>query len=312
MTTHAQVVPSTPASYAPRRADAGDALADGVRLASSGLPQRAIVAFERALLLADTPAQLAEIHRRIGAVHRSQGLWEPALAAVRRSGDVARRSRLHEAEAEAANAEGNVHLARGAHAEASPCYARGLALEPSPRVRAMLLQNLGTCAGLAGDSATARTRFEDALRTFRSVGDERGVVTALNNLAVNRMEQGEWAAALPHLCEVIRLASRLGDLELRLGAACNRAEVLSHLGRLEDAQASLSEAMGFFHSSGNRLQRAQCLRVLGDVYAAYDTADQDDSARRCYALARETYADADAPHFVAVVDAATARLPRRS
>ena len=289
-----------------------ETIASAAHLAAAGVPDRALRAFQHALELADEPGQVAEIYRRIGATHRALGHWQEALVAVRRSGAVATSAGLTDAAAEAANAEGNVHLAHGQVAEARPCYERGIASNPAPRIRAMLLQNLGTCAAHEGDASAAREHFTEALEGFRAAGDERGVITALNNLAVNRMEAGEWAAALPHITEVIRLAHHLGDLELQLTAACNQAAVLAHLGQLEEAQACLSEPMGFFHSAGNQMQRGQCLRVLGDVYAAYETADHDDSARRCYALARALYLEADAPHFVGLIDGAVARLDSRT
>jgi hypothetical protein len=162
-------------------------------------------------------------------------------------------------------------------------------------VRGILLQNLGTCAAREGDGPAARELFATSLACFRAADYERGVLIALLNVASATVDFGDAAAALPLLAEAGELARALNDVDLLLLVVSVEAEALGKLGRLDEAELRIGEALGFFASAGNDLRRAECLLVLGDIHRAQAGAnppgglrdEHRDTAARCYTMAAE-------------------------
>ena len=282
-----ETVPDRLASYGPSDAWAAAraALDAGARHEASGSPDRAAACYEEALACSATPTIGAEAHRRLADVHRSRGDWARAIAAARRSADIAADAGLDGLRAEALNAEGNVHLVRGELAEARALFERALAHASGDRVSGILLQNLGTCAARAGDFARAGELFATSLERFRAARYERGVLIALNNVASARADAGDPVGALPLLAEAGEIARALNDVDLLIVTVSVEAEALGKLGRHEEAERRIGEALGFFAHARNDLRRAECLLVLGDIHAAQGGEGHRDTARRCYGMA---------------------------
>ncbi|MGZ8494027.1 MAG: tetratricopeptide repeat protein, partial [Gemmatirosa sp.] len=264
-----------------------DAIAQGQRFEYAGDAERARTAYGTALALAETPALQAEAVRRLGDTHRARGAWDEARRAYARSAAIADAAGLRDLLAEALNAEGSVAVLQGDAEQAGRVFERALRENPGPRVRGLLLQNIGMCAVRERDHARAVELFVASLGCFRESGYRRGIIIALNNLGAARIEVGEPTAAVPLLREAASIARELHELDLLLLTVRNEAEVCLKLGRLEEAEQYIGEALGHFSRAGNESRRAECLVILGDVQRAHGTAALDAVAARCYTLAAE-------------------------
>lgn len=264
-----------------------DAIARGQRFEYAGDQERAHRAYGTALALADTPALRAEAVRRVGDTHRARSAWAEARAAYARSAAIARDAGLHDLLAEALNGDGSVALLQCDWARADDVFERALQCNPGPRVRGLLLQNVGMGAARRGEHARAAELFVASLGCFRESGYRRGVIIALNNLGAARIETGQPAAAVPLLREAAAIARDLHELDLLLLTVRNEAEVCEKLGRLDEAEQHIGEALGHFSRVGNEARRAECLVILGDVQRANRSPALDAIAARCYAMAAE-------------------------
>lgn len=301
------------AAYTPDGARAADeareAIAQGQRFEYAGDQDRAQRAYGTALALADTPALRAEAVRRLGDTQRARGAWAEARSAYARSAAIADDAGLHDLLAEALNAEGSVAVLQGDAERAQDTFERALQCNPGPRVRGLLLQNVGMCAARQRDHARAVELFVASLGCFRESGYRRGVIIALNNLGAARIEVGEPAAAVPLLREAAAIARELQELDLLLLTVRNEAEVCLKLGRLDEAEQYIGEALGHFSKVGNEARRAECLVILGDVQRARGLPALDGVAARCYALAAELAESVGAAPIAARARAALASPP---
>jgi tetratricopeptide (TPR) repeat protein len=283
----------------------------GQRYEFAGEPERALRAYQTAEAVADTPQLRAEATRRVGDAHRARCAWEAAEAAYAESLAIAEAFELKDLAAEALNARGTVAVLQGDAARAEPILWEGLGRDPEPRVRGMLLQNLGMCAVRRGDHARAIELFVAGLACYRDAGYRRGVVMMLINVAAATIEVGETPErALPLLREAASIARDLMDLDLLLLTVSNEAEMCAKLGRLDEAEAHIGEALGHFTNAGNESRRAECLAVLGDIHRAYRTADHDTVAARCYERAAALAGSVGAANLVARANASLAALGR--
>jgi tetratricopeptide (TPR) repeat protein len=296
----------------PRGAGADDgareALDHGVMLERGGNTERALAAYAEAMALATTPETRAEAYRRTADVHRTRSEWGDAVAAARTSARIARRAGLSEPLAEALNAEAGVYLLRGSVASATALLEEALTLDVGDRVRGILLQNLGMGAARSGDPQTARRRFRESADCFERVGYERGALIALNNTAAADIEYGDPAAAIPVLEEAASIARRLQDLDLLLLTVRNSAEAMSRCDRLSEALALVTEAIGFFATESNALRRAECLMILGDIHER-QSGSRDETASRCYELARSIAREIGAHALLRQLDARDEAAP---
>jgi tetratricopeptide (TPR) repeat protein len=312
MTTSAPGQESAQSMEGPRDREVRDAIAQGQRFEYAGDAERARTAYGTALALAETPALQAEAVRRLGDTHRARGAWDEAHRAYTRSAAIAQAAGLRDLLAEALNAEGSIAVLQGDGAKASAVFEDALRHNPGPRVRGLLLQNIGMCAARDGDHARAVELFVASLGCFRESGYRRGVIIALNNLGAARIEVGELTEAVPLLREAAAIARELHELDLLLLTVRNEAEVCAKLGRLDEAEQYIGEALGHFSRAGNESRRAECLVILGDVQRAHGTATLDAVAGRCYALAAELADSVGATVIAARARAALEALTTRA
>ena len=244
-----------------------ECLADGQRYQRSGLLDRALDCFERAAEASRTPEVLAEALRRIAGVHRARCDWDAALAAVRRSAEVARAAGLVDLYAEALNAEANICQSRGDFGSAAELLERALALGPGDRVQGMALQNLGTIAARGGDLETAEQRYREAYERFRRAQYAPGEAGALVNFGAAVNDRGDHELAESILRRAINVASDLEDGDLAAIATKNYAEALAGQGRLADAMYYASSALGFFATAGQHWRQVECFVLVGDISA---------------------------------------------
>jgi tetratricopeptide (TPR) repeat protein len=276
-------------------AAAAELLREGTRCEKAGLVDRALELYREARREQDDPSLLAEAWRLEAYAHHTRCDWDAALRAAQLSGEIAQASGRADLWAEALNAEGAVHLARGELGEATRLFARMLELTSDPRVRGLAHQNLGIIHGQSGELVEADARLREAYDEFDRADYSWGKAHVLNNTVAVAIERRDFVAAEEQARRAVRQAREVDDLDLLAIATLNLAESLAGLEDWEQAQAEASVALGHFQSSGNVWRRVSCLRILGDMTARLgDETTAHAFWRRGLELAREIGADRDA------------------
>jgi predicted ATPase/serine/threonine protein kinase len=131
------------------------------------------------------------------------------------------------------------------------------------------LVKAAVCAGALakdqGDFDTAITFLQDALETYRELGDKKGMVVTLNLLGMHKRFQGDWAAARSWLEQSLQ-ASREQGVRAEIAAILsNLADVVNAQGEDVLARSFLEEAMSIFREIGDGIGVAWSFNHLGDV-----------------------------------------------
>jgi Tfp pilus assembly protein PilF len=175
--------------------------------------------FEEALELDD---DLAEVPAALAVVYKQREEWEAAIAAAKRSLEVAGESpQMYRILYESYRALGNEAEATAAR-EALAALGQG-------RDSAAFAYNEGVAALQVGDDATAEERFEEALSLDSQMGP------ALLGLAAIRLRQGALAEAV-ELCERLLALEAQNETALRM-----RWQAYQSLGDEEKAEAAFAD-----------------------------------------------------------------------
>jgi predicted ATPase len=154
------------------------------------------------------------------------------------------------------------HLTEGRDA-----LGRILAMEGAtrrPKVRARLLFAAAVLAGAQGDRCW-QPLFEESLEICEKLNDKRGVAVALNALAVNERDRGEFAAASRLFGQCLAIWKNVGDPTDIARALSNLASVMKWQGDYELAFSLYDECLGMFRQAGDGTGVAWTLNYLGDV-----------------------------------------------
>jgi tetratricopeptide (TPR) repeat protein len=262
--------------------EALDTLEEGVRLERAGLLDRALEVYR---FIAETSSESDRVAAALtheADVHRTRCDWDAALGAAHRAQQVARDSRLTERLAEAMIAEGNVLMSRGELGDATLVLDRVAAKTPDPRIRGIVLQNLGTIHAQMGQLQAAERAFSESIANFRQAGYQRGEAIALNNCGRLALDHGEPERAVPLLQESLRVGRNIEDLEVAAMASLNLASALCCGGELDVAQDLAMSALGYFAGCQNSWREIECLRLIGDIN---EKREDCVNAGRCYDLA---------------------------
>lgn len=284
--------------------DSSELLGEGVRLARGGLLDKALQHLSDAAERSD-PAVVAEALRHQADIHRARCEWDAALILARRSAEVALAAGLHDAVAEAKNAEAAVHLSRGAFDEARPLLLKMTEVTPSPRIRGIAFQNLGYIAAEEGAHDAAQKWFDRALDAFREARYARGATMALMNSGRIALLRGDYETAEGLSTGAAAAARGVDDLELLALACLNLAEALLRLGLTDEAEKPASEALGYFDGTGNDWRRIECLRLFGDLHR---TTGDASSAERCFRIGLDLARRLDARLEVKLLEERLAEL----
>src|SRR5687768_12067024 len=177
-------------------------LAEGVRHERGGSLDRALQYYQAVAGGSAEPAQIAEALRRQSDVFRIRAQWTEALAAARRSAQIAHAANLPELRADALNTEATTHFYKGDYDVALPLLESVLELAADDRVRGAALQNLGAIAARGGDLDAAEKRFLESYRCYHRAGHLRGEVLALQNYGAVALDREDYALA----CSVMEKA----------------------------------------------------------------------------------------------------------
>ncbi len=128
---------------------------------------------------------------------------------------------------------------------------------------ANLQLTMGACHQSLGRLEKAEEFYHDSLGTYRRVGDEVGVATLYNALAMLHKAACRWDQALNLLDRAADLADRHGAPQLRATFFLNRGIVLIKARRLAEARLVLEKSLELSRSLGDRLREPRVLLALG-------------------------------------------------
>ncbi|SDK47884.1 DNA-binding transcriptional activator of the SARP family [Actinopolyspora mzabensis] len=130
---------------------------------------------------------------------------------------------------------------------------------------AMTQVNMASALFRLGRYPEARQHCEDALRTYRSLGDRYREAGALNNLAQVEQVIGNRAEALTYLHEAEKRYREADDLEILAMVLNNCGEVSVELDRIDSARRYYGEALEVAQRCGSTMRQAAAYLGLGDV-----------------------------------------------
>lgn len=111
------------------------------------------------------------------------------------------------------------------------------------REQAQTYQLLGAVYDLRGQFADSIDCEQEALETYRVLGDRRGTAAMLNNQGVGAFIRGEYAAAVEHYRQALTLASEIGARDRESIFLSNLGGAKVRLGQFGEAEADLRQAI---------------------------------------------------------------------
>lgn len=244
---------------------------------------RAIEAYEAALRESVTLVERAEAYIGLARVYRIQSDWDAAIREAANATRLADEAANGDLAAEAMNVEVGVYQLRGDFVAGERLAQGALAKATSPRVRGILLQNLGAIAAQRREFRVAERYFSQSVEAFTAARYEIGIAIALNNASAAARDAGDFERALEMATLAVNVAGRIDALDTTMLALQNQAHALLELGSVAKAESILNEPLGHYAATNNALRYAECLEVMGRIHEW--TPGYTDSAERCYRLA---------------------------
>lgn len=256
----------------------------GLRYEQAGTSDRALRAYREALASSIDALETAEAQVRIARVLRTLARWDEAVAESRAAIETAERIGAGDLIAEAMNIELWALRARGSFDEAKAIGQLALTRAKTPRARGITLANLGIIAATRREFDVADRYFAESVEAFTQAGYELGTALALTNRAAAARSNGKPELALGIAQDAANAARRLNALDVLVAAVQNEAHALVDLGRVEEAEDLLTEALGHFTAAGNPVGQAECLQIMGELS---EKRGDSATATRCYGKARD-------------------------
>lgn len=154
----------------------------------------------------------------------------------------------------------------------------GAADDSAERGRA--LNGAGILAFHRGDRSVAKPLFEAALAVRRRLGDARGVVASLTNVANVMMSDGEHEAAQAAYAECLTITAGAENYAGQAHTLVNVGYLaIGHLGECQRAQEAYEEALRLYRSLGDPSGESFALEGLGFVALAQAAHEE---ARACF------------------------------
>lgn len=207
----------------------------------------------------------------VGEIHRLQGRYDAAAAALReslaghdRTGDVGGQARALSALGIVAERIGDHTGAVRNHQSALTRYRR----TGDRRGEATVLVNLGNAYSAQDEQKRAADAYERAHELFRDLSEPTGQAAALSNLGDVLSALGDHARAARRLAEALPLFLAAGH---RMGEAMVRAnlgQVSVKLGAPEAALVELEAALRIFQEIGHPYGEASARNALGEALRA--------------------------------------------
>lgn len=214
-------------------------------------------------------APVAELLRKIGLVHYYRGDFDAAGALFRQSKETAEAGGLTDQLAAAKNCLGIVHQALGQLEFAETLYLEAQQLADqaaNEHLAVMIDQNLGTIAGIRGETPAALERYQSALQRYRALNDDVGAARALNNIGMAYVDLKQFAQAEEAFSGALMAAENRRDAETLGTVQLNRADLYLKLDRYDDARACCDQAFEIFGRLGSTSGIGETYKCYGVLY----------------------------------------------
>ena len=154
--------------------------------------------------------------------------------------------------------------ARGHAAEGRDWLARALADGPVPGpTGARALAAAALLARRLGDADQAEQLYLQSLEIARSLDDQIGIASAINNLGVLALDRGDAEQAKAHYDEALAIFRSINDDRRVAAALLNFGQVARRLGDAPLATARYEEALAIYRRLGDRQRAAVVINNLG-------------------------------------------------
>ena len=149
--------------------------------------------------------------------------------------------------------------------------ARVIAEEEDSEALITILADQAFAAARLNDFDSAEAIAADAERLAREVGEESGLLSALETLASIHSKRGHHEEALAYQAEAMALAERLGNDSLLAGSLTKYGWYFKELGRYADAHLALQRSLAVQNRSvPNYSQLASTHNALADMYISQE------------------------------------------
>src|SRR5579859_973902 len=205
-----------------------------------------------------------------GELYRDRSKYDDALKAYKESLQIQRDIGDENRQAICLNNIGLVYLSKGQPSDALTYYERALELRKKANIPSEVgetLHNLGDAALKAGDYGQSLDYHLQALQLFRSSGDKSGAAIQSYSMGTIFEYQGRYGAALKSKEEALKTFRDLQDRSFWMGEILSGyGNSLSEVGRYDEAQKNLTEAMVIAKEVQNKTLVAQILNFQGDTF----------------------------------------------
>jgi len=241
--------------------------------ASLGKPDDAYKSYQEAMKLQreiDDKKGLGITLINLGELYRERSKYEDALKAYKESLQIQRDVGDEYRQALCLNNIGIVYLTKGQPSDALTYYERALELRKKTNVPSEVgesLHNLGEASLKAGDYGQSLDYHLKALELFRSSGDKSGAAIQSYSMGTIFEYQGRYGAALKSKEEALKSYRELQDRSFWMAEILSGyGNSLSQVGRMDEAQKNLTEAMALAKELQNKTLIAQILNFQGDTF----------------------------------------------
>jgi serine/threonine protein kinase/Tfp pilus assembly protein PilF len=212
--------------------------------------------------IGDTLIDLGNLYNERGDLDQALQRYQESLQIQRDLGDEFSQSIC-------LNNMGNVYFVRGGYQEALTFYQQALQLREKLKVPAEIAEtvhNLGDTSLRKGQFDQALSRYLRALELYRGLASKRDVAIESHSTAMGFEYQGRYCAALNAEEEALKVFRGLQDRGFWMGDILSGyGNALSLVGRSEEAQKNLDEAVGLAREIKSEPLVAQILNYQGDL-----------------------------------------------
>jgi len=204
-----------------------------------------------------------------GELYRDRSRYDDALKAYKESLQIQRDIGDENRQAICLNNIGLVYLSKGQPSDALTYHERALELRKKANIPSEVgetLHNLGDASLKAGDYSQSLDYHLKALELFRSSGDKSGAAIQSYSMGTIFEYQGRYGAALKSKEEAVKTFRELQDRSFWMAEILSGyGNSLSEVGRYDEAQKNLIEAMSLAKELQNKTLVAQILNFQGDA-----------------------------------------------
>jgi eukaryotic-like serine/threonine-protein kinase len=206
----------------------------------------------------------------LGALYSERGKYDDALNAYKEALQLQRDLGNESYQAVCLNNIGDIYLSKGQPSDALTYYERALELRKKANIPSEVgetLHNLGEASLKAGDYGQSLDYHMKALDLFRSSADKSGAAIQSYSIGTIFEYQGRYGAALKSKEEALKTFRELNDRSFWMGEILSGyGNSLSEVGRYDEAQKNLTEAMGLAKELQNKTLITQILNFQGDTF----------------------------------------------